>query len=306
MHARRSSPRGRQQAAPNALCSAWSHTPAADARGLRQGRAAAAALPRSAFARRAPQTRGAAPQAAAQDAAADAADERRCVARRACLAARVWVETHAARGPWGALQVSPHTMAVSLFGIQAERGAHSRAFTSLRERCRCDGRAMPLLRNPNPTHTPDCQGVQYIDGRRRTLSSESRAAPRDGALRCLGTLACAHVVGQSSGPRGSHWLTRAPQSLTRAFTAELDCGYRRDLDAELALDTSAKGAIGAGGQGVVRLATRRSDDARFAVKSVPKSRPKMGYSQVCILRMVQILGLCIGLVGIWWCDQSAI
>lgn len=106
------------------------------------------------------------------------------------------------RGPWGALQVSPHTMAVSLFGIQAERGAHSRAFTSLRETCRCDGRAMPLLRNPNPTHTPDCQGVQYIDGRRRTLSSESRAAPRDGALRCLGTLACAHVVGQSSGPRG--------------------------------------------------------------------------------------------------------
>ena len=138
--------------------------------------------------------------------------------------------------------------------------------------------------------------------------SPRRAVPRRVMARCAASapLLVRMWWGSRLARGGSHWLTRAPQSLTRAFTAELDCGYRRDLDAELALDTSAKGAIGAGGQGVVRLATRRSDDARFAVKSVPKSRPKMGYSQVCILRMVQILGLCIGLVGIWWCDQSAI
>lgn len=94
------------------------------------------------------------------------------------------------RTQWPSRFSASRQSAVPILGLSPHCEKHAVAMGG---RCHCSETQTLRIRQS--------QGVQY-DGRRRTLSSESRAAPRDGALRCLGTLACAHVVGQSSGPRG--------------------------------------------------------------------------------------------------------
>lgn len=103
-----------------------------------------------------------------------------------------------------------------------------------------------------------------VAGATRAARAACRRAPAPTRLRCAGS---------AGGGGGSSAALAAPAK------DEFDCGYRRDLDAQLDVEGGAKGIIGAGGQGVVRLATRRTDGQRFAVKTIKKRLPKMGYSQ---------------------------